>query len=153
MDAQRTIKDAAKVKNEKLYTEIHHLDLIAKEFKVHQHCYQNFTRGFSKGATSTVTSDAQYDKRDFEVVKDFISNEVICCRKAVSMKYLHYIYGLFPEDSRYRNKLKERIKKQYGDRLLFLQPSNGKGEKLLPSKQSAPTMTCRGRLFSWKKFF
>ena len=45
--AQETIKAAAKVKDEK-YNEIEYLDLIAKEFKMHDHCRKIFLRGFSE---------------------------------------------------------------------------------------------------------
>ena len=33
------------VKNTKLYNEVRDLDLIAREFKVHKNCYQDFTHG------------------------------------------------------------------------------------------------------------
>jgi len=132
IDAQRTIKAAARVKDEKLYAEIQHLDLIAKEFKVHMHCYQNFTRGYSEGSaistSSSTSSSTSYDRGDFETVKEYIQNEVLLHGKAVAMKYLHQLYGLSVDDSRYRNKLKERIKTLFGDELLFLIPSIGKGE-------------------------
>ena len=39
-DAANSIKVAAKVKNENVYVEIKDLHQIAKEFKVHKHCYQ-----------------------------------------------------------------------------------------------------------------
>ena len=43
-DAERSINASAQVKNESLYVEIKDLDLISKEFKVHSHCYRDFTR-------------------------------------------------------------------------------------------------------------
>ena len=42
--ASDTIKEAAKSKDRELYAEIKELDLIAKEFKYHRHCWKNFTR-------------------------------------------------------------------------------------------------------------
>ena len=48
MDVCDTIKAAAKVENPTLYAEIHDLDLIAKEFKYHRHCYKSFTRSYGK---------------------------------------------------------------------------------------------------------
>ena len=40
-------------KNVKLYNEIQHLDLIAKEFKVHKRCYQQFTSGYALSVRCT----------------------------------------------------------------------------------------------------
>ena len=138
-DAERTIKAAAKEKNEQLYAEINHLDLIAKEFKVHQHCYQSFTRGYSAGSKKP-NPQPVYEKGDFEAVKACILNDIISMYKAISMKTLHNLYGISTDDSRYRNKLKERIKSHFGDKLLFLSPSSGKGEVVI-------------ELTKWKKFF
>ena len=135
-DTQRTIKAAANAKDKKLYSEIESLDLIAKEFKVHAHCYQNFTRGFSDGSStssSTKTAPA-YDSGDFDAVKEIISNEVISLGKAVSMKNLHVVYGLSIEDTRYRSKLKQRIINLFGDKLLFLNPSVGNGEVVVSAE-------------------
>ena len=49
-DAEEAIKAAAKENNSEFYFRIKDLDLIAKEFKYHKHCYGNFTRGFGKAA-------------------------------------------------------------------------------------------------------
>lgn len=136
-DAQRTIKAAAKDKNEKLYAEIESLDLIAKEFKVHQHCYQNFTRGFNAASTSSSSStlatskDDSYERGDFEAVKQLISNEVLTLGKAVSMKTIHNVYGLCVDDTRYRSKLKQRIINHFEEKLLFLNAPQRKGEIVL----------------------
>ena len=50
-DGANLIKAVAKVKNESLYVEIKDLDLIAKEFKLHKHCYQQITHGYKKGCS------------------------------------------------------------------------------------------------------
>ena len=44
------------------------------------------------------------------------------------MKHLHNLYDLATGDSRYINKLKERIKKEYKHQLLFLDPGVGRSE-------------------------
>ena len=46
LDAEATIKAAAKENNLDMYSEIKDVCLIAKEFKFHFHCYRDFTRGF-----------------------------------------------------------------------------------------------------------
>ena len=137
-DAQRKIKAAAKVKDQNLYAEINHLDLISREFKVHRHCYQNFTRDVTESSSTCVTASSAstsisipYDKANFEAVKNFLSNEVIGCGKVTTMKHLHNLYDLATGDSRYRNKLKERIKKEYKHQLLFLDPGVGRGEVVI----------------------
>ena len=125
------------MKDQNLYAEINHLDLIAREFKVHRHCYQNFTRDVTESSSSTCVSASSastsipYDKGNFEAVKNFLSNEVIGCEKVTTMKHLHNLYDLATGDSRYRNKLKERIKKEYKHQLLFLDPGVGRGEVVI----------------------
>ena len=46
--AQDTIKAAAKAKGLDMYNEIQDLDLIAKKFKMHEHCRQTFSKGFGR---------------------------------------------------------------------------------------------------------
>ena len=43
-NSTKTIKESAKIKGSSLYAEILDFDLIEKEFKYYQLCYQNFTR-------------------------------------------------------------------------------------------------------------
>ena len=70
--AELTIKSAANEKDQDLYTRIKDEDLLAKEFKYHEHCYKNFTR------QPTATSHKQiYEKRNFTPVQTFINEEVI----------------------------------------------------------------------------
>ena len=70
------------------------------------------------------------DKGNFEAVQHFLSNEVIGCGKVTTMKHLHNLCDLATGDSRYRNKLKERIKKEK-HQLLFLDPGVGRGEVVI----------------------
>ena len=53
-EASDTIKEAAKTKDLELYAEIKDLDLIAKEFKYHEHCRKNFTRKRKRGETVSI---------------------------------------------------------------------------------------------------
>lgn len=46
--AQETVKAAAKTKNPEMYNEIVDLDLISKEFKMHDHCRKTFLKGFGE---------------------------------------------------------------------------------------------------------
>ena len=147
LDAEQKIKAAAKLKDPKLYAEINHLDLIAKEFKVHNHCYKNYTRDVSvssassTSSSSTLSTNIPYDKGDFEAVKKVLTNDVIGCGKVVTMKNLHHIYGLATGDTRYRTKLKERIKKEYQQQLLFLEPGVGRGEVVISADLDGLSLT------------
>ena len=53
-EASDTIKEAAKTKDFELYAEIKDLNLIAKEFKYHEHCRKNFTRKRKHGETASI---------------------------------------------------------------------------------------------------
>ena len=74
-DAANSTKAAANVKNENLYVEIKDLDLTAKGFKVHKHCYGQFTHGYTKGVRneeqSSTSNDPKYNSGNFEAVKVF----------------------------------------------------------------------------------
>ena len=58
-------------------------DLIAKEFKYHEHCYTDFTR--SRPNVESNEKESSYDKGDFEKVKNLVSEEVISNGRAISM--------------------------------------------------------------------
>ena len=106
---------AAAVKNTKLYDEVRDLDLIAGEFKVHKHCYQDFTHVFTSGVGSVKKDSTPqnsphppiYEKGDFDKVKKFINSHTIEEEQCISMKILHTSYGLGVGDTRYRSKLKQ----------------------------------------------
>ena len=53
------MKESAKIKDSSLYAEIVDLDLIVKEFKYHQVCYQNSTREYLSGDQLTDSTDAK----------------------------------------------------------------------------------------------
>ena len=60
-EAEDTIKAVAKAKNPNLYFEIKDVDLFAKEFKTHVHCYREFTRAFNKSSRASVNNQNQFD--------------------------------------------------------------------------------------------
>ena len=58
--AKDTIKAAAKAKGFDMYNEIQDLDLIAKEFKMHEHCRKAFIKGFGgKGRAKKQSEEAE----------------------------------------------------------------------------------------------
>ena len=62
--AQDIIKAAAKVKDQEMHNEIEDLDLIAKEFKMHDHCRKTFLKEFgdqSREKLESAKSEVPYD--------------------------------------------------------------------------------------------
>ena len=128
-DAANSIKGEAKVKNENLYVEIKDLDLVTKEFRMHKHCYQQFTPGYTKGVRNeeqpSTSNDPKYESDNFEAFKEYVCNHFLKLGKAASMKQLHNIYELGAGDSRYRKKLKARLHSHFMDQILFFSPTTG----------------------------
>ena len=60
------------------------------------------------------------NKGDYNKVKDIIEKNILVHNQAVSMASIHNAYSLNPNDTRYRNKLKDRIQNDYKDQLLFI---------------------------------
>ena len=138
-NAKQIIKAAAKDKDPELFNEIQHLDLIAKEFKFHKHCYQQFTSGYAISARLAEESTEQqtdvqssYDHGKFEEVIRFVEDEIIGFRRAISMKVIHNIYELGVDDSRYRSKLKQRLQNHFKDRISFLTPKEKACDIVIP---------------------
>jgi hypothetical protein len=133
LTAENTIKNAAKSKDLNMYFLLKDRDLIAGELKYHLKCYRDFTYGFSASfniqeefqGSIDVKTDS-YDKGDYNAVTNYIHHHVLKENCAVSMLDFHNVYKLNVNDSRYRNKLKNRILKDFGNKVEFLRPSNGK---------------------------
>ena len=65
----------------------------------------------------------QETQGDFDQVKEFISDAILKCNKAVSVTALHKLYGTGygkENEKVYTNKLKARIVKEIGESLKFL---------------------------------
>lgn len=128
------IKSAAKSKNESLYREIAYLDIIAKEFHVHQPCYQSLTLHLyrddkkqvetSKSIPLENETSTSYSKSSYEEVKEYVNDFIIKEKKPASMKLLHEIYGLGIGNTSYRHKLKHRLQSDFGEKICFLSQQN-----------------------------
>ena len=69
--ASKTLKDKAETMDDKsLHYEIKDIDLIAREFKYHQHCYREFTRPIKRKSDETERSYSQ--QGDYLKVKEII---------------------------------------------------------------------------------
>lgn len=130
------IKASAKNKDKRLYCDIAFVDIVAKEFHVHDPCYKSFTleyyRGInesSKACSSRTTAQQQetqpsYSKSNYEEVKQYVNDSIIKEKKPASIKLLHDIYGIGIGCTSYRQKLKERLKSDFGDKISFLSQEN-----------------------------
>ena len=87
-------KETAEMKNDhKLHGQIQDVDLIAKELMMHKQCYLEYTRCLSSKTKDTAQEDIPETQGDFDKVKEFISDAILECNKAVSMTALHKLYG------------------------------------------------------------
>ena len=134
-NSEAAIKSTAKSKNEPMYCKIAHLDIIAKEFKVHNPYYKSFTLDHyreNKQDNSDPRSIPQegeastYSTSNYEEVKEYVNDIIINEKKPATMKLLHEIYGLEIDNSSYRNKLKKRFEKDFGDNIYFLSQQDKK---------------------------
>ena len=108
--ALNTIKDAAEEKqDQKLFFEIKDLDLIAKEFKYHDACFREYTKKSDKVQKRNESHSDIQETGNYEVVVKCIEDKIIGQNQAISISILHDLYGLHSGDTRYRNKLKNRI--------------------------------------------
>ena len=85
------------------------------------------------GATSAPSTDdihlsifqGEQEFGDYEAVLQKMLKDVILRQKTtISMKQLHEIYKLHPDDTRYRHKLKLRLKEKLSEKISFFQPNN-----------------------------
>ena len=126
-DAEKNLKEAAELrKDNKLLLTIKGVDLLAKEFKNHEKCYRDYTRIIYQNENKCTV----YEKGDFKAVCDIIDREVISLSKAISMDVIIDVYGIGTDQHQYRQYLKERILKCYGEKIYFVRP-----EYVIISKQ------------------
>ena len=103
--AERTLKASAHVRGDRdMVVAVAETDLIAKEFQKHEKCHREYTRVVREGASET-------EKREDDVKGNF---------DAVETLMNEYRGDSGTKQSRF--KLKERIRKLYEEKLVFLQP-------------------------------
>eukprot|EP00112_Aurelia_sp_Birch-Aquarium-sp1_P021922 Seg6008.1 transcript_id=Seg6008.1/GoldUCD/mRNA.D3Y31 product="hypothetical protein" protein_id=Seg6008.1/GoldUCD/D3Y31 len=124
----QSIRDAAQLRNDAdMLLKIADQDLIVKEFKMHPVCYKEYVRICSKQSIlETDASTNEADKKpaqsstDFESVSKFIEHFIIDGKQFVSMTVLAEMYGLDHNDERLRFKLKQKLEKEFADKLFFV---------------------------------
>ena len=107
-------------------------DSIAKDLKYHEHCYTDFTR--SRPNIESNEKESSYDQGDFEKVKNLVSEGVISNGRVISMRVLHIASGLNENDHRYRNELRVRIQRQFGDKIITLRSMQNNSEIIVRKK-------------------
>ncbi len=139
----KTIQNAAKLhKDQDMLLRITGEDLIAKEFKMHPKCYKEYTRITTRKPANTLSADNIADDKNvpessatnFPSVCDFINDHVIAGKQFVSLRVLTEIYGFDEDDCRLRGKVKERLQKEFGDRITFVRVSYHETEIVIGSE-------------------
>ena len=90
-------------------------DLIARELKCHRSCYNKFRLSsvrFDDISHNTESREYQ-EEGNYNSLTDYVTKHILNVEKVVSVAVLHTIYGLKPNDTRYRSKLKSRLKKDF----------------------------------------
>ncbi len=120
--AERTLKSAAHARDDKdMIVAVAETDLIAKEFRKHEKCYRDYTRVVRESAYETEKDEDEL-KGNFDAVISIVDNDVLLGQQCISVETLMIEYegDIGTKQSRYR--LKERLRKHYAEKLVFLQP-------------------------------
>ena len=140
ISACESIKRAAVLKDdEELVLLVVNEDLIAREFKMHEKCYRDYTRICTKqiatpniNCASTSDIDKSGDcKKRFENLRQFVRDRIVDRGQSVSIKLLTEVYGLDEEDCRLRGKVKQMLLREFNDELLFVTVSNNEAQVVL----------------------
>ena len=123
--ACEAIKRAARLHNDdEMRMAVDGEDLIAREFKMHEKCYKDFTRICSKetemGDRKSCQDESNDSKERLTRLFQFVKDHVIEGEQAISIKLLTEIYGLDEEDCRLRGKVKQMLLKEFKEELLFV---------------------------------
>ena len=81
-------------------------DLIARELKCHRSCYNKFRLSSVRfdDISDNSKSRKYQEKGSYNSVTDYVTKYILNGKAAVSIAVLHTIYGLKPNDTRYRSK-------------------------------------------------
>ena len=122
--SEKTLKEAAFARNDKeMIIAVSQTDLIAKEFQKHEKCYLDYTRIVRKSSSAAESTSEKTcsGNGDFDSVLSLIDNDVLAGQQCLSMETIMMKYNGSIGTKQRRFKLKERLLKSYGDKLVFLQ--------------------------------
>lgn len=131
-----SIIQAAEAKaDEKLLCELKDVDFIAREVHYHNHCRKEYTRHPDRRPHAAPESESlaqqKAHKEAFELLKNYVQESIIVGGNVERMAMLHERYLLFMTEhspqfynENYKtDKLKEKLKKHFGNRISFWQPN------------------------------
>ena len=144
--AENTLKEAANLRNDtKMTTAVTDIDLIAKEFQKYEKCYREYTRIVREEALQEEHVDEEFIRGNYEVVLYMVKDYILADKQCISMETLQSAYGVGVGFRQSRHKLEERLRKTFGDKILFL--SHGyHSPKLVISKECPKTRTLSNTL-------
>ena len=90
--------------------------LLQKEFTRHDRCYCDYIRVLYATKTKTTVNE----KGGFENVCHLIEDYLIASQKCVSMNVLTDVYGIGNDQHQYRQYLKSRLERDFGDSICFI---------------------------------
>ena len=110
-----SIKLAAEEKMPSFYYENKDEDLIPRELKCRRSCYNKFRLSSVRFDDISDNSESReyQEEGNYNSVTDYVNKHILKEKRAVSIAVLHTTYGLKPNDTRYRSKLKSRLKKEF----------------------------------------
>ena len=96
--------------------------LMEKEIRTHDDCYTEHVRCLQEKTNDQNLSSPADITGGFDAVRKFINNIILLCNNVVSMVKLQNLYktSVGNVNARvYRSKVKDRIKSEFGNQLLF----------------------------------
>ena len=116
---EETIKEAAELRNdEDVLRDIRDVDLLAKQFQMHDKCRLDYTR--KRDSIENGEKDIQ-TFGNFDAVKNFLEDHVLKNTQAASMPLIHDLYADDHDgDTRYCSTLKQKIVEAFPEKLLCL---------------------------------
>ena len=120
--AEMTLKAAAQAWDDKdMIASVHETDLIAKEFQKHEKCYREYTR-IVRESVSQSKNDEDDPHGNIDVVLFIIEKDVLQGQQCLSVETLMKEYSGHSGSRQGRYKLKDRVLRHYGEKLIFLKP-------------------------------
>ena len=151
--ACKKLKQAARLHNDEhfLFIMSGDEDLIAKEFKMHEKCYKDYTRICSRQPVASTSKESNENEDSYgtgengskiDHLCEFVRTHILEGEQSVSIKLLTEVYGLDKEDCRLRGKVKEKLLQQFGDELLFITVSSNEAQVVMSKQALLDTKQC-----------
>lgn len=142
--AEAKIKQRAEDKNDTdILLHIRGIDLIAREFQMHDSCYNSYIYMGDNADTPSCSGEGH---GNFESVKSFVQENVIELNQAVSMVKVHEIYNDGHEgDAKYRGKLKQKLYQFFGNTIRFVTINHNTPQVIINAAGLSETTTVKNK--------